>query len=251
MRVTILGSGTAVPSAERFPAGVLVEGGGVRVVVDLGPGVLRRLAAVGVAPESVDAVLLTHYHVDHCADVAALLFALHAPDTTRPPLRIVGGPGLGRFLAGLRAAWPGWLEPRGYELREHEIAPGPFAVGGLEVTAHAIAHTAASLAYRLHEPETGAVAAISGDATPCAGLVDVARGAHLFVCESAFPDAAPRAGHLTPRLAGEAAAAAGVATLCLTHFYPACEGHDVAAEARRVFGGRVVAAHDLLRLELP
>ena len=43
MRVTILGSGTAVPSAERFPPGVLVEAGDEVVLVDAGPGVLRRL----------------------------------------------------------------------------------------------------------------------------------------------------------------------------------------------------------------
>ena len=43
MRVTILGSGTAVPSAERFPAGVLVQAAGETVLVDIGPGTLRRL----------------------------------------------------------------------------------------------------------------------------------------------------------------------------------------------------------------
>ena len=71
MRVTILGSGTAVPVADRFPAGYLVRAGGTTLLLDLGPGTLRRLAQTGVGLEAIDAVLLTHYHTDHCADLAA------------------------------------------------------------------------------------------------------------------------------------------------------------------------------------
>lgn len=44
LSVTVLGSGTAVPEPDRFPAGYLVRGGGEIVLVDCGPGVLRRLA---------------------------------------------------------------------------------------------------------------------------------------------------------------------------------------------------------------
>ena len=72
MRLTVLGSGTAVPVPERFPAGDLVEHEDHKVMVDCGPGTLRRLAQAGVSPTELDAVLLTHYHTDHCADLAAL-----------------------------------------------------------------------------------------------------------------------------------------------------------------------------------
>ena len=91
MKVTILGSGTAVPVADRFPSGVLVEAGDQVLVVDLGPGVLRRLAQAGRGPEHITTILLTHYHTDHCADLAALLFALRNPMYAgRPPLTILG-----------------------------------------------------------------------------------------------------------------------------------------------------------------
>ena len=87
MRLTVLGSGTAVPVPDRFPAGYLVERGASKVLVDCGPGSLRRLAQAGVSPAELDAVLLTHYHTDHCADLAALLFALRSPHLrARPPL---------------------------------------------------------------------------------------------------------------------------------------------------------------------
>jgi ribonuclease BN (tRNA processing enzyme) len=62
VRVTILGSGTAVPVEDRFPPGVLVENDGTWIVVDLGPGVLRRLAQAQVRIDWLHAVLLTHFH---------------------------------------------------------------------------------------------------------------------------------------------------------------------------------------------
>ena len=250
MRVTILGSGTAVPSAERFPAGVLVQAADQTVLVDLGPGTLRRLPALGLGPADVTAVLLTHYHTDHTADLAALLFALRNPTYRgRPPLRVAAAAGLRAWLADLTRAWP-WLESKGdYELVLDELEPGPFALGQLPVTAVPIRHTPQSLAYRF-APPGGGVAAISGDADECDGLVEVARAADLFVCDAAFPEAHRTPGHLTPRLAAEHAARAGVETLCLTHFYPECDGHDLLAEARSAFGGRIVLAHDLLAFEL-
>ena len=65
LRVTILGAGTAVPTVGAFPAGVLVQSARTTVLVDAGPCALRRLPDVGVGLEDIDAVLLTHRHLDH------------------------------------------------------------------------------------------------------------------------------------------------------------------------------------------
>lgn len=249
MRVTILGSGTAVPVPGRFPSGVLVQSDGETVLVDLGPGVLRRLAETGVGLEAVTTVLVTHFHTDHCADLAALLFGLRNPRYAgRPPLRLIGAVGLRALLDHLTAAWP-WLQPRDYTLSIEEIAPGPLALGALRVAAVPIVHTAHSLGYRITSAD-GAVAAFSGDADECDELVELARDADLFVCDCAFPDEHRTAGHLTPGLAGRAAARAAVKTLCLTHFYPECEGYDLTTQARAVFDGQIVEATDLLTFDL-
>jgi ribonuclease BN (tRNA processing enzyme) len=244
--LTVLGSGTAVPVPDRFPAGYLVRGGDTVVMVDCGPGTLRRAAQAGVTPPQLDAVLLTHYHTDHCADLAAMLFALRSPHLARSsPLVVYGAPGLRRLVGKLTEAWP-WLEPRGYELQLVEITPGPFAHGELEVLAVPIRHTAQSLGYRVQR--AGASIAFSGDADTCEELVDLARDTDVFVCDTASPDGQKLEGHLTPGLAGDYAERAGTKQLILTHFYPECDGHDLGAQASARFGGRVTLAHDLLQL---
>lgn len=248
MQVTILGSGTAIPESDRFPAGYLVVAGGLRLMVDCGPGTLRRLAAAGQDIADLDAVLLTHYHTDHCADLAALLFALHGPNYAgRGPLRVFGAPGLERLVATLTSAWP-WLTPRGYELVLRELLPGDLALAAdLMLRAVPIRHTAQSFGYRLTS-STGS-AAFSGDADECDELVELARDVDLFVCDAATPDGQKLDGHLTPGLAGRYAARAGARTLVLTHFYPPCRGHDLRAMAAATFAGEVVVAEDLLVLD--
>jgi ribonuclease BN (tRNA processing enzyme) len=130
-----------------------------------------------------------------------------------------------------------------------EIGPGELVLGPFAVTAVPVLHTEQSLAYRFEAPDGGTFA-ISGDSHPCDGLVEVARDADLFVCESAWPEALRKDGHLTPASAGRAAAEAGVRTLCLTHFYPACAEHDLLAEARSAFDGDLVLAEDLMHFDL-
>ncbi len=248
MRLTVLGSGTAVPVPDRFPAGYLLEHEDSKVMVDCGPGTLRRLAQAGVSPTELDAVLLTHYHTDHCADLAALLFALRSPQLVKTKtLRIYGAPGLQRLVEKLTEAWP-WLEPKGFELELVEWLPGTQQVARFEVTAIPIRHTAQSLGYRLRTPE--GVVALSGDADTCEELVELARDADVFVCDTAAPDEAKIDGHLTPGLAADYAQRGGARRLVLTHFYPECDGVDLVAQARARFDGEVLMGRDLMQVEL-
>jgi ribonuclease BN (tRNA processing enzyme) len=248
MRLTILGSGTAIPVPDRFPAGYWLRSGKTSVLVDCGPGTLRRFAQAGGDLAALDAVCLTHYHTDHCADLAALLFALRSPHFAgRKPLRLHGAPGLRRLLQLLTEAWP-WLAPRGYELEIEEVLPGDFGVGDLAVEAIAIRHTAQSLGYRFTDQYGSA--AFSGDADECEELVELARNVDWFVCDAATPDDDKLDGHLTPGLAGRYAERAGARQLLLTHFYPSCQGRDVVAMARANFRGTVHAVTDLQQFVL-
>ena len=104
MRVTILGSGTCVPRLERSSAAVLVESGPHKLLIDAGPGTMRRLLEAGRTIFDITHLLITHFHPDHSAELVPMLFATKYPDVQRrqTPLVIMGGQGLGRFYRKLQ-----------------------------------------------------------------------------------------------------------------------------------------------------
>ena len=246
-RLTVLGSGTAVPRAGRATSCYLVEdGSGGALLVDLGPGALARAADHGCDLRVLDAVLLTHIHPDHCADLVALQFALRNPlvSRERPPVVVCGHEAVALLLSRLRNAWPGWLAPGDRRLRFQAVVPGPLALpGATRATAFRVAHSEASLGYRLTLPN-GFVLALSGDATEGEELLALGREADLFVLEAAVPEALPVPGHLTPRRAGRLAARCRPRHLLLTHFYPPVLDEPIEAQVREGFEGRVTLAQD-------
>jgi ribonuclease BN (tRNA processing enzyme) len=252
MRLTVLGSGTAIPSPVRGSPALLLAAGGRNVLVDCGPGSLRRAAAAGVAPGDIDAVILTHFHHDHTTDLRSLLFALSNPAYAgRGPLSVVGPAGLERLLGQWFDADDGdWLRPRDYSLEVTEIGPGRHAIPGFSVEAVSVEHTPVSLAYRFREPKGHAVIAVSGDTAQCDGVVAAGSGADLFVLECAFPDDGLVGRHLTPRRAAEVAAAARPGLLLLTHFYPEVEKEPIEEIVARTWPGEVRRAVDGLTYEV-
>ena len=95
IEVTLLGTGSPIPDAQRAGPSTLVRAGGQTFLVDCGRGVLQRAAAVGVGANSLTALLLTHLHSDHIADLGDVLItrwvSSFAPEL--PPLPIIGPPG--------------------------------------------------------------------------------------------------------------------------------------------------------------
>ncbi|MHC5211779.1 MAG: MBL fold metallo-hydrolase [Planctomycetota bacterium] len=252
-RLIVLGSGTAVPRAGRATSCYLVDdGAGTVLLVDCGPGALHRAASLGYGLDRIDAILITHVHPDHCADLVSLCFALRSPGLPRRPhpILLVGHPAVGLLMARLRNAWPRWLEVGGRQLEWQPASPGPVPMpGGTTVTAHPVSHHESSLGYRMALPD-GFQLAFSGDATEGAELEALGREVDLFVLEAAGPDSRPIPGHLTPRRAGRIAAACGARGLLLTHFYPAVLGTPIAEQARESFEGRLALAEDGLDLPL-
>ncbi len=250
--VTVLGSGTCVPSRERSSCALLAETAGRRFLLDAGPGTLRRLAEAGFALDDLTAVLFSHLHPDHTGDLAALLFAMkYDPGTRRAtPLTLVGGQGFADFYARLKGAYGDWIDPGAGRLRIREVAvdgPDVLDSAGIEIRTAPTAHTPQSVAYRLQSP-SGRSCVYSGDTDWAASLVQLAERADLLVCEAAFPEGQKVAGHLTPALAGQIAARAQVRRLMLTHFYPACEAADIAAQCRQTWSGPLLLARDLMRI---
>ena len=77
MELTVLGMNGPFPAANGATSGYLMRGEKTRVAMDMGSGTLGRLTAL-MPPEKLDALLLSHWHFDHCSDVLPLLFRLQA-----------------------------------------------------------------------------------------------------------------------------------------------------------------------------
>lgn len=252
--VTVLGSGTCVPSLERGSCSVLVQTGGRKILIDSGAGTLRRLLEAGTTISELSHLLYSHLHPDHTSDLVPLLFATKYPDgiTRSGPLTIVAGHGFADFLQRLKNVYGHWIELDSDMLRIVEMSTAGrdhVRLDGVDLHTAPVEHSPQSIAFRITGP-AGRNLVYSGDTDHSESLVDLARGTDLLICESAFPEGQKVRGHLTPAMAGDIASRAGVRRLMLTHFYPACDQADIEAECRRTYSGPLVLARDLLRLTL-
>jgi ribonuclease BN (tRNA processing enzyme) len=249
MELVVLGSGTAIPHANRNPTGFVVRSGGRAVLVDTGPGTIHRLPRVGVAFQEVEDAFYTHLHVDHMLDLVSLLFAKRNADVPNAPtLTLYGGAGFADMVQKLRDLFHPWLEPRGYNLKVKEYASA-LTLGGLGVRACRVRHHPSSLAYRFEDGQ-GRSLVISGDTEEDEALIELAGGASLLVLECSFPEGNETGGHLTPSAAGRMARRAGAHRLLLTHFYPQCDGREILGPSRKAFGGEVLLAHDWMHVRV-
>jgi ribonuclease BN (tRNA processing enzyme) len=249
MELTIVGSGTGVPSLRRGSPCLALKAAGRLLVLDLGAGSLRALLRHGLNFSAIDVLALTHLHPDHVGDLIPFLFATRYSlgYTRQEPFRLLAARGFARFHQRLVEAFAGWVEPPPGLMDLRELAPdGPDEVreAGLVIRSAPTNHTEGSLAYRVEA--AGRSLVYSGDTAESDSLVDLARGADLLVVEAANPFKVP--GHLTPAEAGRLATKAGVGRVLLTHFYPPCDAVDVVALAAREFPGEVLRAEDGLSL---
>jgi len=243
MRLTVLGSSASYAGAGQACAGHYLEAGGARVLFDCGNGVLANLARLE-DPVALDAVFITHNHIDHYADLFSLHAALrYAPEGPRGPMPLY-------LPAGLFERMKALLSGRGAaELEEAfvaiELANGvAVELGGLTVTPVGVEHTDPTFA--LVAEGDGARLVYTSDTRPCGGVYDAAAGADMLLAEATLPEqymgAAP---HMTATQAGELARTAGARSLVLTHIWPTNDRALMARLAADTFGAPVVVASEL------
>jgi ribonuclease BN (tRNA processing enzyme) len=253
IKVTILGSGTCVPSLKRSSCAMLAQTGGENLLFDLGPGTMRRLLETGVSIHDISHVFLSHFHPDHTGELASFLFANKYPDEHRRkiPLAIGGGSGFLGFFDQLKAVYKEWIDLSGrLRLLEFTTTGRDFhQFESFKMETCPVNHREESIAYRITAPN-GSTVVFSGDTDYSENLIYLAKNADLFVCECALPDPMKVPGHLTPSLAGKMAAAANVKKLVLTHFYPPCDDADIEAQCRKAYQGQLALATDLMTFDL-
>lgn len=244
--LVILGSGTIVPLPNHGCSGYLVRGDRQPVLLDCGPGTLYRLSQIGVSAAEIRTLLLTHFHLDHVSDLAALLNSrwLQSPPGPRE-MEIFGPNGTREHLAWLGSRMDSWYAD--YRFVLHEGVGDLGESSGMKIRTGATAHTAESLCFRL-EDDRGRILFYSGDADYHEVMIALAEGADIAVIECSMPDEAKLDGHLTPMLAATIARRAGVRKLVLTHFYREVTAVDILSRAREAFAGEIILAEDRMRI---
>jgi ribonuclease BN (tRNA processing enzyme) len=240
VRFTTLGTGTISLAAERSCAGYLLEAPPLRMLLDCGSGIARRLAEAGDAWRTITHVAITHFHIDHHGDLPTLIFAWKygfLPPRSEP-VEIIGP------MDRLAAAYGEWVTAPGFPLTVREITPNDaFELpGGVVLTCHAVPHTPESVAYSM--VRGGRRIVYTGDTGPSDAFAAWARESDLLVCECSLPTGMSIPEHLTPEQCGELAAAAAPAHLALTHFYPPVESVDIRALVGARYAGPVTLARD-------
>jgi ribonuclease BN (tRNA processing enzyme) len=247
VRVTVLGGCGAWPAAGQACSGYLVEHENFRLLLDPGYATLPRLLACTTA-EQVDAVLVSHGHPDHCADLNPLLRARVLGECPPPALPVHTLPGAVDAVLALD-------HPRMHTgaFRLADFAAGQrFEAGPFTVDTWALPHFVPNAGMRLSAG--GRVLAYTGDTGPSPDLVTMCRDADVVLAEATFPDQIQPAGDApflsTARQAGQYAARAGAGRLVLTHLWPGTDPAAARAAARRSYSAGLEVAVPGLTIDL-
>ena len=231
-----VGVGTAYARPGEVQSCYLVRAGDRAVCLDLGAGALGRLSAE-VAPERLAALVVSHLHPDHCADLFALRVYMSFGPGRGSRLRVLGPPGLRERLAAF-APGDDWDGSFAFEVLPGD-ADGIDLGGGLMLRHAEVPHLDPTFALRLDWG--GASICYSADCLPNDALPALARGCDLLLCECAMGTGPVPAGaaHLDASGAGAIAARAGARRLLLTQCYPEFDRDAALTAAREAFAGPV------------
>jgi ribonuclease Z len=275
-KVTLLGTGTPVPSVTRFGFSTLVEAGEQRLLFDFGRGVSIRLNQSRVPLGSITAHFLTHFHSDHTNGLPDLWLTgwLRPPYGQRNQAFLIYGPqGLRALTSGLRAAYAKDISTRaedegsplsGVEFDAREIEVGLiYERQGVKVSAFKNDHGSKvqpSLGYKIEYQ--GKTVVISGDTKFSEEVVRQSMGADLLIhCVTVIPDALLKQfpqyqsiyEHLSsPEQAARVFQLAKPKRAVYSHIGLNGDAsvQDLIARTRAVYDGPLVVGEDLMGFEL-
>lgn len=248
MELTVLGAQGTWPGAGGENCGYLLTQDGYHLWVDAGTGTFARLQQV-ISVDDVGAMLITHGHPDHFVDIIPTFYARHYGGLGKPGLPLWSPGGFTDLAAALVSENGRNVMAEAYEFNT-AVAGRPFDLGPFHVTPFEMVHIGVlSLGYRIEAGDT--VFAYSGDTGPCDAAIELARDAHLFLCEATYQNASRLYPfHLSAAQAGEIGTEAGARHLVLTHLTPELDHLVSIREAADTFAGPIDIAVPGMVLEV-
>jgi len=248
-KLIILGSSNAVPDLTHENTHMVVVGEERTLLIDSGSNPTVRLQRVGVNPNGLTDLLVTHFHPDHVSGVPTLLMNSWLTGR-KDPLTIYG---LEETLWRLRkmmelyewGSWPNFFQVdfKSLAVEERQLA---IDCPDFRVYSSPVCHMIPAVGLRIESPASGKVIAYSCDTEPCEPVIRLAAGADILIHEASGKGL----GHSSAAQAGEIAQKAGAKALYLIH-YPTgdFDPTPLEAEASETFDGPVALAHDLMEFE--
>ncbi len=220
----MIGCGDAFGSGGRFNTCFVVDDSHGRFAIDFGATSLVALKAAGIDPGSIDLIVLSHLHGDHFGGLPFLLLHKEFVDARKNPLTIAGPPGFGPRLHALHEClYPGlWKGDWPFQLNLIEVEPGSTVdLGERSLSTVAVNHYAGpepSTAIRIST--SSRTIAYSGDTGWTDGLVAIAEGSDLFLCDCNDLHDQPYEGHMSYRTLSARLDLLKTRRLILTHLGP-------------------------------
>jgi ribonuclease Z len=249
-KLIVLGSASAVPTAEHENTHFVLKGEGGSVLVDCTGSPLIRLERAGVAPDTLSDIILTHCHPDHISAVPSLLMSLWLMGRKES----LGLHGLQHTLGCIQKMmelyeWEDW--PNFFPVNFHPLPSQPKTLvlenADFHIYASPVNHIIPTIGLRIESVKTDKVISYSCDTEPCSQMVELAKNADILLHEATGASY----GHSSAAQAGGVAREAGAKSLYLIHYPPHLyESQELIREAGVHFSGEVKFSKDFLVLEL-
>ena len=251
MEITILGSGTSIPSNKRSSPSILVNIDSHNILLDTGAGSLRQLKKTNTSLNQIDTIIYSHFHIDHISDMLPFIFSskYNHEEPRMTDLKIMGPIGLEKLYNDLILAHGSQIIPNRFKINWIETDEGKFKFNDYQINTCKVMHTDNSIAIKLTDPN-GKTAVYSGDTDFCPEIIELSKNCDLLILECSFPDNLKVKGHLTPSEAGRIASEASAKKLLLTHFYPQCDSADILTPVKKCYNGEILTAEDLLKVSI-
>lgn len=255
MKLTVLGSGTSEPHPERSSSGYWLESGSGSVLLDCSASSLHRMAQERLDWANLDAIWISHFHLDHCGGLAPFLFATkHAFATheRRKPMRIYGAAGLQELLETFDSAnnYKLFEQPFPLEIIEIENLEKFRILPDVEATPWSTPHTDDSYAIHFRDRD-GKTLVYTADTGYSEVLATFARRVDLLLMECSFPYNKTVKIHLELAEAIQIVRRAEPRKTVLTHLYAQWDNVDFDEEVSKFSPiGEVIEARDGLKIEI-
>ncbi|MBI4665735.1 MAG: MBL fold metallo-hydrolase [Nitrospinae bacterium] len=250
MELYLLGTGTCHPAPGRTPPCYYLNAGPERFIIDPGPGAVSRMVEAGVDPFDVEAILITHLHLDHCADLLPYLFTYkNCVEGPKRDVHILAPLEFRTAFAKLMDVFGQWVISDDYRIEIVEMSSDTWEAPGYAIRSLPMLHSANAVGFRVEKPG-GPSFAYSGDSGYCQELLELAAGVDLLLAECSFPEDDAMEGHLSAGELAQVAVASGCKRLALTHMTPKVNpAKAVEAVRKGGYRGEVFAGHDGMRIK--